>query len=82
MPDLRYSARLKDDAWYGIVLEGTLEANGMVNFGDLLSHDDATDIRNYVIKRANETLALQKAEAAPDGSDAPDACDTRCTGFV
>ena len=61
VPDLRYSAHLKDDAWYTIVLAGALQDNGMVNFGDVLSRQDATDIRNYVIERANQTLVAQKA---------------------
>jgi len=63
VPDLRYSPRLRLDSWYNVVLQGELESNGMVNFGDILNHDDATDIRNYVIKRANEALAIQKSEA-------------------
>jgi alcohol dehydrogenase (cytochrome c)/quinohemoprotein ethanol dehydrogenase len=63
VPDLRYSPQLKLDSWYDIVLRGALEGNGMVNFGDVLSHDEATDIRNYIIKQANETLAIRKAEA-------------------
>ena len=63
VPDLRYSPQLKLDGWYDIVLRGALQGNGMVNFGDVLSHDEATDIRNYIIKQANETLAIRKAEA-------------------
>jgi quinohemoprotein ethanol dehydrogenase len=68
VPDLRYSAQLKLDSWYDIVLKGALQNLGMVNFGDVLNHQDATDIRNYVIMRANETLKIQKAEAK--GSEA------------
>ena len=63
VPDLRYSPQLKLDSWYDILLQGERENNGMVNFGDVLTHEDATDIRNYVIMRAHETLAMRKAEA-------------------
>ncbi len=63
VPDLRYSAQLKDDAWYDNRAERSAQDNGMVSFADVLAIEDATDIRNYVIKRANETVAVMKAEA-------------------
>ena len=63
VPDLRYSLQIKLDSWYDIVLGGARESNGMVSFGDVISHDDATDIRNYIISQANKTLAIRNALA-------------------
>ena len=62
VPDLRYSARLKDDGWFGVVLEGALQENGMANFSDVLSRDDASAIRDYVISRAHDAQAQGAAQ--------------------
>jgi quinohemoprotein ethanol dehydrogenase len=61
LPDLRYSANLRGDGWDSIVLEGALESNGMVSFGDIMSRDDSADIRNYVIMRAHQTRDAREA---------------------
>jgi quinohemoprotein ethanol dehydrogenase len=53
-PDLRASNYLDNDFWYQIVLNGALKDAGMASFKSALNRDDATDIRNYVIQRANE----------------------------
>ena len=55
-PDLRYSAALADgDVWSGIVGEGALQTGGMGKFGSELSPAEVSDIRDYVISRANAT---------------------------
>ena len=56
LPDLRYSAFLKNDRWFAIVRDGLLKSEGMVGFGQEVSQEDAAAIRNYVIFRANQTL--------------------------
>jgi len=53
-PDLRASNYLGNDFWYQVVLNGALKDAGMASFKSALNRDDATDIRNYVIHRANE----------------------------
>ena len=65
LPDLRYSANLTGDGWDGIVLDGALEANGMVSFGDVFDHGNSEDIRNYVIMRARQTLEARETAASP-----------------
>jgi hypothetical protein len=57
LPDLRYSGTLSSDQWFQIVLDGTLEAYGMISFSKELSKQDASAIREYVIFRANQSLA-------------------------
>jgi alcohol dehydrogenase (cytochrome c)/quinohemoprotein ethanol dehydrogenase len=66
LPDLRYSANLIGDAWDTIVLTGVLESQGMPSFGDIFDHDDAEDIRNYVIMRARQTLEAEQAAASSE----------------
>jgi quinohemoprotein ethanol dehydrogenase len=60
LPDLRYSSTLASDAWFDIVLGGKLKKTGMVSFASELSRKDATDIRAYVIFRANQSLEDKK----------------------
>jgi quinohemoprotein ethanol dehydrogenase len=66
IPDLRASGFLANDFFYNIVLDGALEAQGMVSFKAVLSRDDATAIRNYIIHRAN-----QDRSASPQSAAAP-----------
>jgi len=61
LPDLRYSGALADDQWFQIVLGGILEPYGMVNFSRELSKKDAAAVREYVIVRANQSLAAERA---------------------
>ncbi|MBO0723645.1 MAG: c-type cytochrome, partial [Blastocatellia bacterium] len=56
LPDLRYSSTLESDHWFDIVLGGKLKNRGMVSFAKELSRKDVTDIRDYVIFRANESM--------------------------
>lgn len=60
VPDLRYSNTLGTDQWFGVVLDGTRKQNGMVSFSKELSRKDVSDIREYVIKRANQSAAEAK----------------------
>jgi quinohemoprotein ethanol dehydrogenase len=64
VPDLRASAFLANDFFYNIVLEGPLESQGMVSFKENLKRDDATDIRNYIIHRANQDRMAAQSPAA------------------
>jgi len=62
LPDLRYSAVLKDTgAWYQTVLEGIRTDKGMIAFKEEIGQAEADKIRAYVIHRAHQDL---EAEAA------------------
>jgi quinohemoprotein ethanol dehydrogenase len=56
LPDLRYSSTLASDLWFDIVLGGKLKKTGMASFASELSRKDATDLRAYVIFRANQSM--------------------------
>jgi quinohemoprotein ethanol dehydrogenase len=61
-PDLRHSGAIASaDAIKAIVIDGALKHNGMVSFKAGLSPADAEAIRQYLINRANEDKALEKA---------------------
>ena len=65
LPDLRRSAALENrETWMAIVHGGALKDNGMVSFAPSLSRRQVEDIRQYVIKRANEDKALESRAAA------------------
>lgn len=54
-PDLKYAAALNTpELFKAIVIDGALQANGMVSFAEHLSPDDAETIRAYVVSLANE----------------------------
>ncbi|MEJ0006198.1 MAG: c-type cytochrome [Steroidobacteraceae bacterium] len=58
MPDLRYSAALRDDdVFQKVVHDGILESKGMVAFGSLLEPKKIELIRAYVTRRVNESVA-------------------------
>jgi alcohol dehydrogenase (cytochrome c)/quinohemoprotein ethanol dehydrogenase len=62
VPDLRHSGVLNDAAaWRQIIYEGALKDNGMVSFRAVMTPEEIETIRAYVIKRANEDKALEKA---------------------
>jgi quinohemoprotein ethanol dehydrogenase len=63
LPDLRYSSTLTNERWFKIVRDGAYQSLGMISFGTEVSQQDAADIRDYVIFRANETLDQAKATA-------------------
>ncbi|HEY2677043.1 MAG TPA: PQQ-dependent dehydrogenase, methanol/ethanol family [Steroidobacteraceae bacterium] len=54
VPDLRASNFLGMDFFYNIVLDGALKDAGMASFKAALTRDDVTNIRNFVIHRANQ----------------------------
>ncbi|HUK89615.1 MAG TPA: c-type cytochrome, partial [Blastocatellia bacterium] len=56
LPDLRYSGALKSDQWFNITQNGALIKFGMISFSKELSRQDLSDIRDYVIFRANQSL--------------------------
>jgi hypothetical protein len=60
LPDLRYSDALGSDQWFRIVIDGMLQPYGMVAFSKELSRQDASAIREYVIYRANQSLAEKR----------------------
>ncbi len=59
--DLRSSPFLADDAYFDIVLNGTLKERGMVSFADMINRQQADAIRAYVISQAHETKGLRSA---------------------
>ena len=66
LPDLRYSTTLGDPTlWNSVVRDGSLENRGMVAFSSELTPAQTDAIRAYVIQRANEDLAKQKAKGTP-----------------
>jgi len=54
VPDLRASSFLGNDFFFEIVLNGAMKDAGMAPFKAVLDQKDATAIRAYLIKRANE----------------------------
>jgi quinohemoprotein ethanol dehydrogenase len=60
--DLRASNFLGMDFFYNIVLDGALKGAGMASFSKALNRDNATDIRNFIIYRANQD---SKSAATP-----------------
>ena len=58
LPDLRYSNDAIHDLWNTIVLDGALASKGMVGFEGLLSEEESEDVRQYVIKRAHDGIAM------------------------
>jgi alcohol dehydrogenase (cytochrome c)/quinohemoprotein ethanol dehydrogenase len=61
VPDLRASTFLGNDFFYEIVLNGAMKDAGMAAFGSVLSKDDVTAIRAYLIQRANEDKVIHRA---------------------
>ena len=61
-PDLRHSAILGNaKQWQAVVHDGILKENGMVAWAANFSPAQIENIRQYVIKRANEDKALEGA---------------------
>ena len=59
-PDLRHSATLSQSkSWQAVVHDGILKENGMVGWAANFTPDQIENIRQYVIKRANEDKALE-----------------------
>lgn len=61
LPDLRYSRLAEDSkAWRAVVLDGALEARGMVGFAPKLSPEDAELIRRYVGEQAQHLAGADR----------------------
>jgi quinohemoprotein ethanol dehydrogenase len=69
LPDLRYSSAMPFEQWLNIVRDGAFQSLGMVSFGKEVSQKDVSDIRAYVVFRANETLQQEKAKVAAESGD-------------
>jgi quinohemoprotein ethanol dehydrogenase len=62
LPDLRYSSALANpQLWNQIVHDGVLKSQGMVSFAPVLSQSEIDAVRAYVISRANQDAAKEKA---------------------
>lgn len=62
VPDLRYSGALeKEETWQLIVKDGALEGNGMVSFAEVLSEEEISAIRHFMIKNAHTEKARLEA---------------------
>lgn len=60
-PDLRHSPVINDArALKSIVIDGAFAHNGMVSFAADIDETELEAIRQYVIRRANEDLALER----------------------
>jgi quinohemoprotein ethanol dehydrogenase len=71
LPDLRYSAALRDDELFQkIVHDGILESKGMVAFGSVLQPKSIELIRAYVTHRVNESVAEATAATGASGAGA------------
>jgi quinohemoprotein ethanol dehydrogenase len=65
-PELALSPALgSPELFASIVIDGVRTQNGMVSFANVLSREDAEDVRSYLIERANVALAAQQARQAP-----------------
>lgn len=66
LPDLRWSQIAGDAAsWNGVVMDGTLAANGMVSFSDVLSAEESEAIRAYVVRQAHNASATGTGGGEP-----------------
>jgi quinohemoprotein ethanol dehydrogenase len=57
--DLRASPFLASPAWFDVVRGGAMKEIGMASFGSVLTDEQASAIRDYVIRRSNEDKALR-----------------------
>jgi len=67
VPDLRASNFLGMDFFYNIVLDGALKGAGMAAFSKALNRDNVTDIRNFIIYRANQDSRAATAPVRTSG---------------
>jgi len=71
-PDLRYAGALHSpDAFKAIVIDGAMQANGMVSFSKVLTPQDAEAIRAYVVRLAHQLKNAPPGAAGPGGAAAP-----------
>ena len=70
-PDLRYASALQNaDLFKLIVIDGALQANGMVSFAKVLSPQEAEAIRAHVVRLAN-IAKLSPPSMGPGGPPPP-----------
>jgi quinohemoprotein ethanol dehydrogenase len=62
VPDLRFLPPMFYQQFDAIVLDGIMKKAGMIGFGDVLSRDDADDIKAYIL---DEAAKQQKLAATP-----------------
>ncbi|MGE4521381.1 MAG: PQQ-dependent dehydrogenase, methanol/ethanol family [Acetobacter sp.] len=73
LPDLRWSGSIRHkDGFYNVVGRGALTAYGMDRFDTSMTPDEIESIRQYLIKRANDTYqrevdARKNASGTPQG---------------
>jgi len=65
--DLRASNFLGLDFFYNVVLDGALKGAGMASFSKALNRDNVTDIRNFIIYRANQDKSAAPPAAGASG---------------
>ena len=58
LPDLRYADSAVHAQWNDIVLGGIRADRGMASFADVLTAEDAQDIRAYVLSRAHQETPI------------------------
>ena len=70
-PDLRVSPMINSaDSFRTIVMDGALEARGMVSFRDRITPADAEAVRAYLVRRAIDGKTAQAAVTAPAAAPA------------
>ena len=65
VPDLRSSGLLASDAWFEVVLGGVLKNEGMASFANVLDHNQAAQVRSWVISVAQTDKAAGAAAQSP-----------------
>ena len=69
LPDSRMMSTETHDQYQAIIRGGLLQANGMSNFSDMMSMEDAERIHRYVISRANLDKESALAEQPSAGAE-------------
>lgn len=71
-PDLRYAGALHSaEGFKAIVIDGAMQANGMVSFKSVLTPQEAEAIRAYVVKLANDAKNAPPPAFGPGGGPRP-----------
>jgi len=74
LPDLRWFNSLNDpEKWKKIVIDGSLESNGMSGFASVMKPEFAEAVRAYVVSRANDTFPGAPKSAVPTQPPPPGA---------
>ena len=63
IPDLRRLPTVFYDNFNQIVLDGAMKKMGMVGFADVLSEQDADELKAYILEQANQDWELQQQPA-------------------